>query len=228
MDALTFAWGNFVKLFFLFCPFFVLNMFLSLTEGASRLRKRRVALKTTRVVVVVAAICYFAGNGFLTLFGLDIDGFRVGAGILLMLMAQDLALGHETPTASAHPRSVEDIVVVPLSIPIIMGPACVSPIIIIGAEAFNATFKAHTMGVGTFVCGFMGFVLAIVALGAILFFAEALERIFGKNVIRIFSKVSGVILMAMAAQMIAKGFFAYLSTSEFGSKLLTILERVAA
>lgn len=228
IDALSFAWGNFVKLFFLFCPFFVLNMFLSLTEGASRPRKRRVALRTTRVVVVVALICYFAGNGFLTLFGLDIDGFRVGAGVLLLLMAKDLALGHETPTASVQPRSVEDIVVVPLGIPIIMGPACVSPIIIIGAEAFNATFKAHTMSIGTFLGGFAGFVLAIIALGTILFFAEALERIFGKNVIRIFSKVSGVILMAMAAQMIAKGFFAYLGSSAFGAKLLAVIEKVAA
>lgn len=220
-QALLFAWGNFVKLFFLFCPFYVLNMFLSLTEGADRFRRRDVAVRVTYVVATIGAIAYFFGNGFLALFGLDLEGFRIGAGILLMLMAQGLALGHETPTASDRPRNVSDIVVVPLGIPIIMGPACVSPIIIIGAEAI----KSPEVGWGTVGVGFVGFLLAIVALGTILYFADVLERMFGKKIIRIFSKVSGVILMAMAAQMIAKGFFAYLDASAVGKK---ILEAVAS
>ncbi len=215
-QALLFAWGNFVKLFFLFCPFFVLNMFLSLTEGADRARKRDVAVRVTYVVAVIGAIAYFFGNGFLALFGLDLEGFRIGSGILLMIMAQGLALGHETPTASDRPRNVADIVVVPLGIPIIMGPACVSPIIIIGAE----TIKSPEMGWATVIFGFAGFLLAMVALGAILYFADALEGMFGKKIIRIFSKVSGVILMAMAAQMIAKGFFAYLDASAVGRRIL--------
>ncbi len=218
-EALLFAWGNFVKLFFLFCPFFVLNMFLSLTEGASAPRKRRVAVKATFVVMVIAIICYFAGNTFLNLFGLDIEGFRIGAGILLMIMAQGLALGSDTPTATARPRQVEDIVVVPLSTPIIMGPACVSPIIIIGAETFNNP----EISFFTFLIGFTGFIGAIIALGLLLYFAETLERIFGKNVIRIFSKVSGVILMAMAAQMIATGFFSFLDRSAVGAEILKAL-----
>ncbi len=215
-EALLFAWSNFVKLFFLFCPFFVLNMFLSLTEGATPSRKRYVAIRTTYVVTIVAVIAYFAGNTFLNLFGLDIDGFRIGAGILLMIMAQGLAMGSDTPTASTRPRNIKDIIVVPLGIPIIMGPACVSPLIIIGAE----TFKNPDISFFVFLIGFTGFIAAILALGTLLFFAEALERIFGKNVIRIFSKVSGVILMAMAAQMIARGFFAFLDKSAVGQKIL--------
>ena len=224
VEALTFAWSNFVKLFFLFCPFFVLNMFLSLTEGADCGRKRNVAVRVTLVAVVVAAIAYFAGNGFLKLFGLDLEGFRIGSGILLMIMAQGLALGHETPTAQSRPRNVDDIIVVPLGIPIIMGPACVSPIIIIGAETLTGALEG-SCGWFTFLFGFLGFILATVALGTLLYFAEALERIFGKNVIRIFSKVSGVILMAMAAQMIATGFFTYLDNSTVGQKLLEALAR---
>lgn len=218
-QALLFAWGNFVKLFFLFCPFYVLNMFLSLTEGADRFRRRDVAVRVTYVVATIGAIAYFFGNGFLALFGLDLEGFRIGAGILLLIMAQGLALGHETPTASDRPRNVSDIVVVPLGIPIIMGPACVSPIIIIGAEAI----KSPEVGWGAVVVGFVGFLLAILALGTILYFADVLERMFGKKIIRIFSKVSGVILMAMASQMIAKGFFAYLDASTVGKKVLEAL-----
>ena len=224
IEALTFAWGNFVKLFFLFCPFFVLNMFLSLTEGVGSARKRNVAVRTTMVAVIVAAIAYFAGNGFLKLFGLDLEGFRIGSGILLMLMAKDLALGHETPTAQSRPRNVDDIIVVPLGIPIIMGPACVSPIIIIGAESLTGA-RSGAGGWFTFIFGFSGFVLATLALGTLLYFAEALERIFGKSVIRIFSKVSGVILMAMAAQMIAKGFFTYLDNSAIGARVLEVLAK---
>ncbi len=216
IDALLFAWSNFVKLFFLFCPFFVLNMFLSLTENASRADKRYVAIHVTYVVLIVAVISYFAGNAFLNLFGLDLDGFRIGSGVLLMIMAQKLALGSETPTATSRPKSVREIIVVPLAIPIIMGPACVSPIIIIGAEAL----RAPEVSWFTIAFGIIGFLAAILALGTILYFSEALERLFGKNIIRIFSKISGVILMAMAAQMIARGFFAFLDKSTVGTKIL--------
>lgn len=216
IDALLFAWSNFVKLFFLFCPFFVLNMFLSLTEDASRADKRYVAIHVTYVVLIVAVISYFAGNAFLNLFGLDLDGFRIGSGVLLMIMAQKLALGSETPTATSRPKSVREIIVVPLAIPIIMGPACVSPIIIIGAEAL----RAPEVSWFTIAFGIIGFLAAILALGTILYFSEALERLFGKNIIRIFSKISGVILMAMAAQMIARGFFAFLDKSTVGTKIL--------
>lgn len=223
IDALVFAWGNFVKLFFLFCPFFVLNMFLSLTEGVGSARKRNVALRVTVVAVIVGAVSYFAGNVFLKLFGLDLEGFRIGAGILLLIMAQELALGHETPTAKDRPRNVDDIIVVPLGIPIIMGPACVSPIIIIGAETLTRAMDGGGWDWFAFLFGFVGFIGATVALGTLLYFAEALERVFGKSVIRIFSKVSGVILMAMAAQMIAKGFFTYLDNSAVGQKILEAL-----
>lgn len=216
IDALLFAWSNFVKLFFLFCPFFVLNMFLSLTENASRADKRYVAIHVTYVVLIVAVISYFAGNAFLNLFGLDLDGFRIGSGVLLMIMAQKLALGSDTPTATSRPKSVREIIVVPLAIPIIMGPACVSPIIIIGAEAL----RAPEVSWFTIAFGIIGFLAAILALGTILYFSEALERLFGKNIIRIFSKISGVILMAMAAQMIARGFFAFLDKSTVGTKIL--------
>ena len=133
-----------------------------------------------------------------------------------MIMAQKLALGSETPTATAQPKSVREIIVVPLAIPIIMGPACVSPIIIIGAEAL----KSPDVSWFTFLFGIVGFFGAILALGTILFFSDTLERIFGKNIIRIFSKVSGVILMAMAAQMIARGLFAFLDKSVVGQKIL--------
>jgi multiple antibiotic resistance protein len=191
-------------------------MFLSLTESASRADKRYVAIHVTYVVLIVAVISYFAGNAFLNLFGLDLDGFRIGSGVLLMIMAQKLALGSETPTATSRPKSVREIIVVPLAIPIIMGPACVSPIIIIGAEAL----RAPEVSWFTIAFGIIGFLAAILALGTILYFSEALERLFGKNIIRIFSKISGVILMAMAAQMIARGFFAFLDKSTVGTKIL--------
>lgn len=222
-EALLFAWSNYVKLFFLFCPFFVLNMFLSLTERFDTAAKTYVARRVTRLVVVIGAIAYFAGNWLLQLFGLELDGFRIGAGILLLIIAAELALGSDTPTAKQQPRNPEDIIVVPLAIPIIMGPACISPIIIIGAEALNHP-ESNLLYL---LFGFIGFVFAILTLGVLLYFSEKLERVFGKGVIRIFSKVSGVILIAMAAQMIAQGFVSYLDRSVVGQGILAVLEKLS-
>lgn len=217
--TLSLTWGNFIQLFFLFCPFFVLNMFLSLTEGVSAARKRWLATHVFIVILVVGTISYFAGNAFLSLFGLNIEGFRIGAGILLMSMALGLAMGSETPTANRHSKQVKNLVVVPLGIPIIMGPACVSPIIIMGAERMQDA----SIGFLPFVVSFLGFVGAMLGLCTILYFAETIERLCGKTVIRIFSKLSGIILMAIAAQMICKGIMSFLDQSLVGQKILEAL-----
>ena len=111
-----------------------------------------------------------------------------------------------------------------LIMPLLMGMGTVGFLIGTGGSAV----VAKTLGEGKheLACRYFSMLIYVtVALGALLYFAEALERIFGKNVIRIFSKVSGVILMAMAAQMIATGFFTYLDNSTVGQKLLEALAR---
>ncbi len=219
-DLLQFGWENFVRLFFLYVPFFVLNYFLSITEGASSEEKRSAAKRITLTILIVCTVIYCFGSQLLTIFSLEIDGFRIGAGILLLFTGLELALKNDIVTApKAH--NISDIIVVPMSIPTIMGPSCVSAIILLGAEQMHTEhFSLLRM-----LAGYAGMMLASLVMGTILFFAEKLEQIFGKRIIRIFSKLSGLILTTIASQMIIGGICAYLDKSAVGKAILEALSK---
>ncbi len=221
IHLLHFSWLSFVKMLFLFTPFFVLNVYLSLTAEAEAEARKHVALRITAAVLTGGTIFYFAGQTLLKMFGLELDGFRIGAGILLMVTALDLALNNTIKKAD-RVADIGNIVVVPMAIPTILGPSCASFIMIMGAEQMRAGSVSHLFA------GYTGILGAIAALGAILYFSQRLEQIFGQKIIRIFSKVSGVILSAMASQMIVTGFFNYMDRSATGQSVGRILHRLEA
>lgn len=121
----------FIKLFFLLTPFFVLSVFLSMTEHMTKTEQRRVAIRTTLSVTVISLILYFAGNPIFSTLGITLDGFRIGAGSLLFLSAVSLVGGNR----SSHDVAPDvDFAVVPLAIPITVGPASIGTLLILGAE----------------------------------------------------------------------------------------------
>ena len=115
-------------------PFGVVPIYLALTAGNDAPVRRgtaRTAAVTTFLVLVVAA---FSGDLILTLLGTSLDAFRVGGGIVLLLMAVSM-LGaktspvHHTPEEAAA-GTREAIGVVPIGIPLLAGPGAISTTII--------------------------------------------------------------------------------------------------
>lgn len=218
-ELLTFTWENFIQMFFLFVPFFVLNFFLSLTEGAKPREKKVAAKRITLTILVIGTILYFFGSQILAIFGLEIDGFRIGAGMLLLCTGINLALKNDiasTPRAT----SLSEIIVVPMAIPTILGPSCVSAIMIRSAEEFQSPeFSLVHM-----LFGFAGMACSMFAVGGLLYSADFLERVCGKKMIRVFSKLSGLILTSMASQMIIAGIINYLDKSQVGLAILKAIQ----
>ncbi|HKI80217.1 MAG TPA: MarC family protein, partial [Pseudodesulfovibrio sp.] len=52
----------YIKWFFLLTPFFVLSVFLSMTEEMEKPEQHRLAIRTTMAVLVISLVLYFAGN----------------------------------------------------------------------------------------------------------------------------------------------------------------------
>ncbi len=192
-DSLWYFTSVTIKFFFLLTPFFVLSMFLSMTHGLEAAGRRRLALRVTMAVVATGLILYFFGNAIFTLFGITLDAFRIGAGALLFLSSVDLARGTRSQP-SLEPDG--DIAVVPLAIPITVGPATTGALLVMGAESTSGL----TRGLGA-----AGLIAAALAVGSLLFAAASLERWVGKRGLSIMSKLTGLVLAALAAQMIFTG-----------------------
>jgi multiple antibiotic resistance protein len=182
-----------IKLFFLLTPFFVLSMFLSLTRDYSQAERRTTALWLTFDIILISMVLYFLGNTIFSVFGITLDAFRVGAGALLFLSAVDLVQGTE---ASVHREGDESITVVPLAIPITVGPATTGALLVMGAEVSSYWER---------IIGCMALSSAVLCVGVLLLLATSVEKLIGHNGLRILSKLTGLVLAALAAQIVFTG-----------------------
>ena len=144
-------------------------------------------------------LCSSSATLVFKLFGITLDAFRVGAGALLFLSAVTLV---RTGEASGAPRPDEDIAVVPLAMPVVVGPATVGTLLVLGADMPTAAQKT---------LGCIALVLAVGSLGTILFLGSAIERAVGRRGLEILSKVTGLVLAALAAQLVLTGTRSFLA-----------------
>ena len=197
MQALLSSYVSvFIKVFFLLTPFFALSMFLSYTADYSVKRKRVTAIKTTLAVIVICLLIYWYGEYLFKVLGITLDAFRIGAGLVLMLTAIALVNGPSGNHAKRVSDENEDLTVVPLAIPTIVGPGTIGAMLVMGAEGGSVASRVAIS---------LGIVTAIVLLGIVLLLAEQLERILKRNGIQILSKITGLMLAALSAQIIFTG-----------------------
>ncbi len=187
-----------LKLFFVLTPFFGLTMFLTMTEGYDEHRRRRLALSVSVAVGVICLVLFFVGRQLFLVFGITLDSFRIGAGALLLLAAIGLVQGRPE-TSGADTRG--DIAVVPLAVPIIVGPATTGTLLVTGAELNALSEKA---------AGSLALIFAVMSIAAVLLAGSAIRRLIGEKGISILTRLTGLILSALAAQMIMTGIQGFL------------------
>ena len=203
MDALA-AFKQFISLLAIVNPIGAIPLFLAWT--ASRSRHERAASARTAAVTAVLALLAAAwlGDALFAFFGIRLASFRVGGGLLLLLMAMAM-LQAETPrakhaaTEDEEARSKESIGVVPLGIPLLAGPGSISLVIDAVQRAPAAAGKLVLSG-------------EILLVGAATWAAlQSGERIFtrvGETGINIVTRLMGLILAAVAVELLAAGALA--------------------
>ncbi|HEY5718695.1 MAG TPA: MarC family protein [Motiliproteus sp.] len=191
-----------IKFFFLFAPFFVVSMFLSLTRGCSPAERRATANRAVLAALLTTLTLLFFGQPIFTLLGITLDSFRVGAGILLFLSAISLVKDGVRSHADLPEQARDDISVVPLAIPTIIGPATIGTILVFGAE-----LKEWDLA-----WGLGGILLALLSLLTLLHAAARIERLLGNNGLNVLSKITGLVLAAMACEIVVAGLRGFAST----------------
>ena len=125
--------------------------------------------------------------------GITLDGFRIGAGSLLFLSAVTMVSGKRS-TQEVPPDA--DFAVVPLAIPITVGPATIGGLLILGAELG---------GIAERIVGTAALLSACLSVGALLFSARVLKKVLGTVGLSIMTKITGLVLSAMSAQIVFTG-----------------------
>lgn len=189
--------STFIKFFFLLTPFFVLSTFLALTTNYSPRRRTALAIQVIVAVLVVSAVILAIGNFVFQVFGITLDAFRIGTGVLLMLTAIQMVNGSEPAGA----EGADNLAVVPLAIPVTVGPATTGALLVIGGDTHSPAELITVVA---------ALALAILLVGVILLSGAVVERIVKKRGLTILSKITGLILAALAAQLVMVGIKAFL------------------
>lgn len=199
---MTLLISTWIKFFFLFAPFFVVSMFLALTRNDTAAERRTTANKAVLAAACTALVLFFFGNPLFEVLGITIDSFRIGAGILLFLSAISLVKEGIRTNAQLPDAPREDTSVVPLAIPTIIGPATIGAILVYGSELAGMEL----------VYGLSGMLLALLALLILLHAASWLERLLGSTGLNILSKITGLVLAAMASQIVLTGVTGFMAS----------------
>ena len=192
--------STFLKMFFIMTPFFVLSVFLTLTQDATPKEKKALAIKVTISVIIASLILLFFGKHIFSVFGITLDAFRIGAGALLFLTAVELVKGSKD-YAKASDKDISQLAVVPLAIPVTIGPGTIGILLVMGA-----TFESKA----SLIMGSLALVSAVVVIGLMLYTSTVFERLIGKQGLLVISKITGLFLAALSAQIVFTGIKGFL------------------
>jgi len=198
-EMLTLFINVFLKIFMIFTPFFVMSAFLSLTKDESSADRQRIAGKVTLAVGMTCFTLFLFGTYIFTLFGITLDAFRIGAGAVLFLSAVAMIQGKATVSPQ---DSKEDVAVVPLAVPITVGPGTIGALLVMGAglESFSQKVTAS-----------LALLSAVLSVGGLLLIAGRLERFLGQQGLTILTKLTGLFVSAIAAQIFFTGLKNFLN-----------------
>jgi multiple antibiotic resistance protein len=193
----------FVVFFVVVEPISLIPVFAGLTDGASARYKRRMALKA--VVIAGAILIAFAliGGALLGTMGISLDAFRIFGGLMLFLIALDMVFvrqsGARTTTSGeeAEVRRREDISVFPLAFPLIAGPGALATILLVSADVSPASLLFY----GLLLVVVLVLIIALLAM----LLTPRLMKVLGLTGANVVSRLSGVILGALAVQFMIDG-----------------------
>jgi len=188
-----------ITLFALVGPITMVPIFLAATQGLDLQRKARFARTIGLGVTVALLVATFLGMPLLGFLGVSLGAMQVGGGIIVLLLAIAMVLGHESsfkglPAAtSASPLS--EVSIVPLAVPLLAGPAAFS--YVMGNSQWHDYTDLIHIVFPILLIGFACWVTFYMA-------SQSVKRI-RQSTLDLIERVGGFILAAMAVEMMATG-----------------------
>ncbi|MGA2549709.1 MAG: MarC family protein [Burkholderiaceae bacterium] len=192
---------TFLSLLALVNPLGALPFFISLTSQDSDRERRRIVRVASLAVILVICFSALVGEKFIGFFGVSVEAFEVGGGVIMLLMAvsmmnaQQSATKH-TPEESIEAEAKQSIAVVPLAVPLLTGPGTISTVIVYAGKV-----TVWWEYLGLIGCGVLIGVLTYITLSL----AAPLSRVLGQTGINIVTRLMGLMLAALAVEFIVGG-----------------------
>ena len=190
---------SFLPLFVAINVIGIIPVYLAVTEGMTTTQRRRLTFQALLTASMIAVLILAAGQLIFSLLGITVNDLRVGGGlILLMLSVSNLVFGDFRRRDPRNELSGEEEIegasagVVPLGIPLIMGPAAITSVLV-SRESYGYLPTLTSM------------VANMTLVYLTLAFSPWLGRIMGPAVSRAVGKVASLFLAAISVALIRAG-----------------------
>lgn len=178
-------------------PFGSLPIYIASMSAVPNSRKLFVALRESAIAFSMLLLFMLSGEKFLTVMHLTERSLAVSGGVILFIIAIRMIFGEPGGGLAASDTTQEPFIV-PLAIPMLAGPSAMATVLLMAStESDNVLVWIVALGI----------TIAISAL--VLVCAERIRQIVGSAVVEASQKLMGLVLAAIATEMILSGLRQY-------------------
>ncbi|EHP2140297.1 MarC family protein [Campylobacter coli] len=181
-------------------PFGNLTQFLAMSDGLPLALRKKLFRTILYTALAIVLAFLFSGPLFMNyIFRVSLDDLRVSGGLVLIIMAiKNLLFSTKLATQSfdsyqeTNEKEILRQSLIPMAFPMLVGPGTLASVIVISED-------------GGLDIAFGGVIIAFIFMFALFHFAATIEKIVGKLILHVFSRIAQVFIVAMGCKMIIIG-----------------------
>jgi MarC family membrane protein len=174
-------------------------LFVTLLRNVDAERRTRVILRECAIAFTVLLMFVFFGPIILEVFGISDPSLTIAVGMILFLIALRMIFRH--PDGLFGDTVQGEPFIVPLAIPSIAGPAAIATVVLLVSREPQRWMDWSA-----------ALTVAMLVTVILLLFAERISRLVGERVLLAFERLMGLILTAIAVEMLLRGIQGFVKT----------------
>jgi MarC family membrane protein len=178
-------------------PLGSLPIFIPIMRGVPKERRIKVALREVSIAFGVLLVFMFLGDSFLRLMHLSERSLEVAGGVILIIIAIRMIFSHAGDSAYGADTGREPLIF-PLAVPLLAGPSAMATVLLLASRQPDRIME----WIGAL---FTAMVLSFLAL----ILADRIRKLLGDSVVSALEKLMGLVLTAIAVEMILAGLKRY-------------------
>jgi MarC family membrane protein len=186
----------FILLLLVLDPLGSLPVFIPIMRGVPQERRRLVAVREVSIAFCVLLAFMFLGNGFLRVMHLSERSLEVAGGVILLMVAIRMIFSAEGGVYGT-PDGKEPLIF-PLAVPLLAGPSAMATVLLLASRQPGRVME----WIGALAC-------AMLVSGAFLMLCDRIRRLLGDSVVSALEKLMGLVLTAIAVEMVLAGLKRY-------------------
>ena len=177
-------------------------IFIGLVSDADNKKRKIIARRSTLLAFSIVVLFILFGKNIFNLFGISLESIQIAGSMLIFLVGYQLLHGrtskihHPENVKGSDSRDTVDVAVSPLAIPILAGPGTISTAL---------TFSAQAKDLGNESIVVIGFAVICLVTYLAFIFADKIISLLKESVITVITRLMGLLLTIIAAQMLITG-----------------------